>query len=84
VFRSERNGSEISLPPAFRMRFDGCAEVIIDNVVSKSRTSLVSSRLIESFDSAAKRLRDVCVRGLLIDFSDLSTSSDLFFDTALF
>jgi hypothetical protein len=84
VFRSERNGSEIGLPPAFRMRFDGCAEVIINNVVSKSRTSLVSSRLIESFDSAAKRLRDACVRGLFVGLSDSSTLSDLLFDFALF
>jgi hypothetical protein len=84
VFRSKRNENEIGLPPTFRMRFNGYAEVIINNVVSKSRTSLVFSRLIESFDSAAKRLRDVYVRGLFVGLSDSSTLSDLLFDFALF
>jgi hypothetical protein len=66
------------------MRFDGYAEVIINNVVFKSRTSLISNKLIKSFDSAAKRLRDVYIRGLFISLSDLSTLNNLLFDFALF
>ncbi len=56
VLRPERNGSEIGLPPAFRMRFDGCAESMVESLLPNGRTSIVSNRLVDSFESGVKRL----------------------------
>ena len=56
MLRPERNGSEIGLPPAFRMRFDGWAESMVESLSPNGRTSIVSDRLVGSFESGVKRL----------------------------
>jgi hypothetical protein len=64
------------------MRFDGCVEPIIESALSNSRISVISSGLIKSFNFVANRLRDVCVRGLLVSLFDSSTLNNLFLDFA--
>ena len=84
VLRLDRNGSEIGLSSAFRMRFDGCSEFTIERVSLISRTFIVSISSIESFEFIAIRLRDACVRGLFFGLFDLSISSDLFLNFSRF
>jgi hypothetical protein len=84
VLRLKRNKNEIRPPPAFRMLFDGCAESIIENMLFKSRASIIFNKLIKSFKSAAKRLRDVYIRRLFIGLSDLCMLNNLFFNFVAF
>jgi hypothetical protein len=84
VLRSERNESEIGLLSAFRTRFDGYTESVVESVSPASRTTVVSDGSVESFEFVAKRLWDIFVRDLFFGFSDLFMSSDLFFDLVPF
>jgi hypothetical protein len=80
VLRPERNGSDIGLRDAFRLRTACEAGSMTVDMSSESCASLVSNVVLELLEIVALRLWETVVRGLFDGLSDSSALMAFFLD----